>query len=193
LVTAYESWGRIRAALDPLKAKRSFGAIVVPVATSRDVFQADGDDGRHLGRGVALRGLGQANERVEATAMRRVGRVVRAVLVVAGTTASVACGNWSPPFTATDGTHFEFGPTTPDPRLSSLKASGAHDLPCAVESIKVTDLNGGDYVAQSGIQGSWAVTGCGWRVVYTTGDYFSNSSHLNLLSRSPLTPEPAGK
>jgi hypothetical protein len=80
---------------------------------------------------------------MEATAMRQIGQVVRAVLVMGGALACVACSPIA--YTATDGTHFE-QKTTPDPLLPSLKASGAHDLPCTVESIKVNDLNGGDTI-----------------------------------------------
>jgi hypothetical protein len=94
----------------------------------------------------------------------------------------VGCGAT---FTATDGTVFRCHSVTkgtfyfchddgPDPILSALTASGAHDLPCASDKVSIAHLSGEEY----------AGTGCGWRVVYRVPD----SLRIELLSRSPLTP-----
>jgi hypothetical protein len=103
-------------------------------------------------------------------------------LVVAGSWACAGCGGT---FMATDGTSFPCHTVTTsregpfchdgsDPMSSALKASSAHDLPCAIDKVDVTHLSGRDY----------AGSGCGWRVAYRIGD----DLHIELLSRSPLTP-----
>ena len=74
----------------------------------------------------------------------------------------------------TKGSFYSCHGTEPDPISSALTSSGAHDLPCAIDQVRVAHLSGEEYAA----------SGCGWRAVYRVGD----DLRVVLLSRSPVTP-----
>jgi hypothetical protein len=83
-------------------------------------------------------------------------------------------------WTATDGTIFQDERRSPSEPVLALKASGAHDLPCAI-----------DHVSVGAEPGVWAVSGCGWRVVYRVvygGRPNTIDERFVLVSRSPSTP-----
>jgi hypothetical protein len=114
--------------------------------------------------------------------VKGIGWTLRMAAMIGGASIFMGCAG---SFKATDGTTFachrvttsQQGPfchDSPDPMSSALSASGAHDLPCAIDKVDVTHLSGSDYAA----------SGCGWRVVYRIGD----DLRIELLSRSPLAP-----
>ncbi len=119
-------------------------------------------------------------------------------LLVGTLTASAGCAPYTfqGDFTATDGSVLHspvvevqngYGNLSDQ----SLKASGAHDLPCPKEQVT------------SSIEGNadiYATTGCGFRTVYrlvdgplgtVVGHAIHDDKHFVLLSRSPLTPSPS--
>lgn len=96
------------------------------------------------------------------------------VVAACGGTLTATDGTAFPCHSLTKGAFYFCHDTGPDPIMAALTASGAHNLPCATDQVRVTHLSGEEY----------AGTGCGWRVVYRVPD----SLRVELLSRSPLTP-----
>jgi hypothetical protein len=98
-----------------------------------------------------------------------------ALRVIGGAWICAGCGAYTT--TATDGAIFQQSGTLPDPASSALRASAARDLPCESSNVEVRRLEP---------ERKYAVTGCGWRVLYHVVTPTLTSRRIDLLSRTPL-------
>jgi hypothetical protein len=109
--------------------------------------------------------------------MRSYGCALRVGTLISGAWVCAACGPGG--YLATDGAVYPQS-------LDTLKASGAHDLPCAIGNVRVEDVEHADLTQDS--SRVHAVSGCGWRVVYHLAPETGRYPGPELVSRSPLTP-----
>jgi len=109
--------------------------------------------------------------------VKSLGWAVRVGVTVGGTWICAGCGAYTA--TATDGAIFRQSATIPDPSLSALRASASRDLPCESSEVDIRRLDP---------ERQYAVTGCGWRVLYRVLTPSLTSKRVELLSRTPLPP-----
>jgi len=110
---------------------------------------------------------------------KRLGWTLRMSAAMGGVWVLAGCGAYS--VTSTGGAVYQSA-TVLDPSSSALEASATRDLPCDGADLDIQRLDA---------ERQYAVTGCGWRVLYRVLTPSLTSRRVELVSRAPAAGDVA--
>jgi hypothetical protein len=128
-----------------------------------------------FGMGVATREKQREPCQEDDVIVKRFGSILQ-LGALCGAWLSAGCGAYT--VTARGGTTFQASDTDPDPLSSALKVSASRDLPCESAGLELERLDP---------EREYAVTGCGFRVLYRARTPTLRSKRIELVSRAPTS------